>query len=224
MEMKRLMINKSKNTLLIVCVLILACTLLCACGNRPNKNGSKRAEDGRSYGGVITGEVEDKMETVFFDFTVSDATRYDTHQFQDGLYQAEEGNTYLVVTISITNTYDEDIAMSIADFTLDYKGNDSEDVITGYGKAEIGQDQFMDNIFTLKQDETITKSILYTVKNKKNYTLRYREYYEDDFKGDTFEVQLTPMKKDSQNTTTEENNTSENNTSESNTSENNTQE
>ncbi len=204
-----LMLKKSKNTLLLVCLLMITCMLLSACGNKPNKNGSRRSDDGRSYGGILSGEVEDEMETAFFDFTVLDAVRYDTHQFLDGLYQAEDGNTYLVVTISVTNTYEEDIAMSITDFTLDYKGNDSEDVITGYGKAEIGQDQFMDNIFTLKQDETITKSILYTVKNKKNYVLRYREYYEDDFKGDTFEVQLTPMKKDVKDSTKKEKNEEE---------------
>ncbi len=199
-----LIIKKSKNTLLLVCLLMMSCMLLSACGNKPNKNGSRRSDDGRSYGGIISGEVEDEMETAFFDFTVLDAVRYDTHQFLDGLYQAEDGNTYLVVTISVTNTFEEDIAMSITDFTLDYKGNDSEDVVTGYGKAEIGQDQFMDNIFTLKQDETVTKSILFTVKNKKNYTLRYREYYEDDFKGDTFEVQLTPLKKDVKDSAKEE--------------------
>ncbi len=196
--------DKMKYTFLMLSIFMCTCLLLSACGNKPDKNGSRRSDDGRSYGGVIVGEVEDEMETSFFDYTVLDAVRCDTHQFLDGLYQAEEGNTYLVVTIAVTNTYDEDIAMSITDFTLDYKGNDSEDVITGYGKAEIGQDRFMDNIFTLKKDETVTKSILFIVKNKKNYTLRYREYYEDGFKGDTFEVQLRPMIKDVKDSTKQE--------------------
>ena len=53
-------------------------------------------------------------------------------------------------------------------------------------------ESFMDNIFTLKKGESITKSILFTVQNKDNYTLNYTEYYEDEFKGDTFSVELTP--------------------------------
>lgn len=176
------------------CLCILCCSVLTACGNKADKNGSKISDDGRSYGGLIIGETGEKIETAFFDVTVEDAVRYDTYQFDDGLYQAEEGNTYLVVTLTIKNTYKEDIAMSITDFTLDFKDNEAKEIITGYGKADLKQDSFMDNIFTLKQGESVTKSILFTVKNKKNYTLCYTEYYEDEFVGDSFEIQMTSKK------------------------------
>ena len=194
-----------KRKIMLLSLLILCCSMLTACGNRADKNGSKISDDGRSYGGLIVAETGEKVETAFFDVTVEQATRYDTYQFDDGLYQVEDGRTYLVVTLTIENTYDEDIPMSITDFTLDYEGNKSKDIITGYGKADLNNPDFMDNIFTLKKGESVTKSILFTVKNKKKYTLGYKEYYEDDFTGDSFEIQLTPKKisTDKENTGTE---------------------
>lgn len=50
----------------------------------------------------------------------------------------------------------------------------------------------MENIFTLKKGESITKSILFTVDDKDKYTLCYSEYYEDKFEGDNYEIQITP--------------------------------
>ena len=78
------------------------------------------------------------------------------------------------------------------DFTLNYKGKEKDSVITGYGKADLNQDDFMENIFTLKKGESITKSILFTVDDKDKYTLCYSEYYEDKFEGDNYEVSITP--------------------------------
>ncbi len=195
-----------KRWIITFCLFILCCSVLTACGNKADKNGSKISDDGRSYGGLITGETGEKIETAFFDVTVEDAVRYDTYQFDDGLYQAEDGNTYLVVTLTIENTYKEDIAMSITDFTLDFDDNEAKEIITGYGKADLKQNHFMDNIFTLKEGESVTKSILFIVKNKKNYKLCYTEYYEDEFVGDSFEIQMTSKKisTKTENTTSEQ--------------------
>ena len=52
----------------------------------------------------------------------------------------------------------------------------------------------MDNIFTLKQGDSITKYILFTVDDKKEYTLCYTEYYEDDFKGNQIKIAIKPEK------------------------------
>lgn len=178
----------------MIAIALCCCVAFTACGNRADKYGSKVAEDGRSYGGVIPGEIGENMETAFFDVTVESAKQYDTFQFVDALYQANEGETYLVVTLTIENTYEEDIPMSITDFILDYEGNKSESVITGYGKADVNQEEFMDNIFTLKEGESVTKSIVYIVKDKKEYTVNYREYYEDEFQGDTYSIVVVPEK------------------------------
>ena len=50
----------------------------------------------------------------------------------------------------------------------------------------------MENIFTLKKGESITKSILFTIDDKDKYTLCYSEYYEDKFEGDNYEISITP--------------------------------
>lgn len=180
-----------KRLLIVLCLCTFCCGLV-ACGT--DKNGSKISDDGRSYGGLIRGETGEKLETAFFDMMVEGAEKYNVYQFNDGLYQAEEGNTYLVVTLTIENTYDEDISMSITDFVLDFEEKESEDILIGYGRANINQDTFMDNIFTLKKGEAVTKSIVYVVKDVEAYTLMYSEYYEDDFKGDSFAVNMIPKK------------------------------
>lgn len=169
---------------------ILACSvLLTGCGD---KNGSKHSDDGRSYGGTIEGAVKEVVHTAFFDVTVDQAEQNEVFAFQDGLYRAEEGNTYLAVELTITNTYEKDLPMSITDFTLDYEGNTSEDPLIGYGRSELLQEQYLENEFTLKQGESISGSILFQVKKMDSYTLRYQEYYEDGFHGDTMEISFTP--------------------------------
>ncbi len=183
-----------KTKIMTICLFLLCVGMLTACGNKADKNGSMISDDGRSYGGLITGDVGETIETAFFDLTVNEVSRYDMYQFDDGLYEAEDGNTYLLVNVTVKNTYDEDIPISITDFTLSFDGNKSKNVITGHGKADLKPDSFMDNIFTLKKGEEIKKSILFTVKDKKSYTLNYSEYYEDEFKGDKFSITMNPSK------------------------------
>ncbi|MGN0154572.1 MAG: DUF4352 domain-containing protein [Lachnospiraceae bacterium] len=188
--------------LAVICLMLVClCGLSTGCSGKKDENGSMKAEDGRSYGGLIKAQEGEKVSTAFFDVTIDSAERYDTYQFEDGLYQADEGNTYLVVTLTIQNTYEKDLPMSITDFTLDFDGNEEEGIITGYGKSDLNQDNFMENIFTLKKGESITKSILYTVADKEQYVLCYSEYYEDKFEGDSYEISLKPEVKSA---TTEE--------------------
>ncbi|HCJ07975.1 MAG TPA: hypothetical protein DHV96_06325 [Lachnospiraceae bacterium] len=177
----------------ICLALCCVCGMTTGCKQKPDENGSLKAEDGRSYGGTIKGNQGEKVQTAFFDMTVDPVTKNNTFQFEDGLYQADEGKTYLVVTLTIKNTYEKDIPMSITDFVLDYDGNKSEDAITGYGKADLNQDDYMENVFTLKKGESVTKSILFTVEDKDAYILKYSEYYADQFNGDSYEIKITPQ-------------------------------
>lgn len=193
-----MLLNKEKRymkkTLPVVCMMAVFCMLFTGCGAKKDKNGSVKAEDGRSYGGIIEAELGEKVSTAFFDVTVKEATKYETYQFDDGLYQADSGNTYLLVKVTIKNTYEKDLPMSITDFTLNYDGNKSKDIIIGYGKTDLKQDDFMENLFTLRKGESVTKYILFTVKDKKTYTLNYTEYYEDEFEGNKFRIAITPEK------------------------------
>lgn len=183
---------RSKGFLILLSIFVLGSMIFTGCGNRRNKNGSMLSDDGRSYGGLIEAEMNETVDTAFFDLTVEEAVKYNTYQFDDGLYQADEGMTYLLVKVTIENSYAENLSMSITDFVLDYEGNEPERIITGFGKSEIQQEEFMDNLFTLKMGESITKTILFTVEDKEEYVFQYVEYYEDDFEGDTFRIHMIP--------------------------------
>lgn len=169
--------------------LLLALT---GCKAKVDENGSMLSDDGRSYGGVIEANQGEMVSTAFFDVTVEQADKYDTYQFDDGLYQADSGNTYLVLKLTVKNTYAKDLPMSIADFVLDFEGNDSKKPVIGYGNTDLKDAEFMDNIFTLKQGESVTKNILYTVADKEEYSLGYTEYYEDEMEGDRFQIAVKP--------------------------------
>ncbi|MBR1866650.1 MAG: DUF4352 domain-containing protein [Lachnospiraceae bacterium] len=178
------------NRMLIGLILLVCCIWMAGCASGTDENGSKISEDGRSYGGTVEGTEGETVSTAFFKLTVDETRRQDTCSFADGLYQAVSGQTYLIVTLTIENTYEQDLSMSVTDFTLDYEGNEAEEVILGYGRSELDQPEFMEDVFTLKKGESVTGSILYMVPQKDAYQLCYREYYEDAFEGDQFVIAL----------------------------------
>lgn len=179
-----------------ICFMGLFFIMLTGCKDKVDENGSMMSDDGRSYGGVIEAEQGEKVSTAFFDVTVESADKYDTYPFEDGLYQADSGNTYLVIKLTVKNTYEKELPMSIADFVLDFEGNDAEKPVIGYGNTDLKDAEFMDNIFTLKKGESITKNILFTVKDKEAYFLDYTEYYEDEMEGNQFKIAMKPEKKE----------------------------
>lgn len=178
--------------IVMICLAVFCITVTAGCGKSKDKNGSMLSDDGRSYGGLISADMKEKVSTAFFDVTVEEAVKYNTFQFADGLYQAEAGKTYLVVKVTVENTYSENLAMSITDFTLDYEGNEAEKVIVGYGRTETGDVEYLENLFTLKVGESVTGYILFTVADLEQYTLGYMEYYEDKFEGNTYAITLKP--------------------------------
>lgn len=192
MEFKYVDKNRiNKKFLIIMVVSVLTFSSLMGC----TFHSGKKAEDGRKYGGLIKVKTGEVAETAFFDFKVDEAIKYDTFEFEDGKYEAISGETYLLVKVTIENTYEKDLPMSIRDFVLDFDGNQSKKLIAGYGKSDLKKDQYMDNVFTLKKGESITKSILFSVKDKDKYQLKYNEFYEDEFKGNTYSVDMEPTKK-----------------------------
>lgn len=197
--------RKRYGTILFVLILISGSFCLIGCSD---KDGSKKAEDGRRYDGTIEAQAGESVETTFFDITVEQSSKTNIFQFDDGLYQADNGKTYLEITLTIKNIYEKDLPMSITDFTLDFDGNPEDGIITGYGKADLRSEEYMENIFTLKKGESITKKILFTVEDKEEYTLRYREYYEDGFRGNQFLIHMNPKAESSSSSEQTESNSS----------------
>lgn len=178
-----------------MCMLAVVLFVFTGCTGKADENGSKVSDDGRSYGGIVDIAMGEKAATAFFDVTVDEAVKYDTYSFDDGLYQADAGNTYLVLKLTIKNTYEKELPMSITDFLLRFEGSDEEKPVTGFGNTDLRNADFMDNIFTLKQGESMTKSILFTVPDKEEYILNYTEYYEDEFEGNQFLLHVVPERK-----------------------------
>lgn len=181
--------NRYKIIITFLITVFLICNLF-GC-DKANKYGSRQSEDGRSYGGVIPVEPDEVSHTAFFDLTVDSVKEYTTYQFKDGLYQAEEGKSYFVVTFIIKNTYEKDLSMSITDFPMVCDGKE-ENPIYGFGKVDIEQEEMMDNVFSLKKGEEIKKSILYAVPDAETYQISYTEYYSDEFIGDQFYISISP--------------------------------
>lgn len=184
---------KSRKLICRMGMLLMIGVSMTGCKGKPDKNGTMISDDGRKYGGVIECSMSDGAETAFFDFKVEEAAKLSAFQFDDGLYKAPEGNTYLVLKVTISNTYEKDLPMSITDFVLDYDGNKGNEKIFGYGNSDIHDSDFMDNVFTLKKGESITKNILFNVKDKKQYQIKYSEYYEDQFEGNCYIVDVDPV-------------------------------
>ncbi len=166
---------------------------IAGCG-KINHNGSKQSDDGRSYDGLIEGKIKETQHTAFFDLTVEKIEYKDTCQFKDSLYEAEDGKVYMYVTLKLKNTYARNLSMSVTDFPL-FSDADKDNLIYGFGKSDISQDEMMDTVFSLKQGEEVTKSVVYVVSKDDFYRLKYTEYYEDDFIGNTFEIPLTESTK-----------------------------
>lgn len=179
--------SKIKKYICIFCVIICVYSLA-GCGTL-SKSGTQKSDDGRSFGGKIEEKYGDTAHTAFFDLTVEDVKTYETCQYKDGLYQAKEGMQYLIVTVTVKNTYVNDLKMSITDFAMQCD-EDEKNLIYGYGKSELTQEGMMENLYTLKTGESITKSIMYSVPISERYTLRYTEFYSDEFEGNSYYMDL----------------------------------
>lgn len=151
-----------------------------------DSNGTLVAEDGRQYGGHDDGGLNDTMKNTFFSFKVLDANIYSTFQVGEETYEPEEGFVYLVCKMEVTNVYDADIPMSIADFELNY--DDSSDIKYGYGNTDLQNEEFFDDEFYLAKGETVTKYILYNVPISDKYSINYEELWDDDFVGNSYTV------------------------------------
>ena len=59
---------KSKNIFCFLLLVFVLCSLF-GCG-KSNKHGSKKSDDGRSYGGLVEGTQGDTIHTAFFDSSI----------------------------------------------------------------------------------------------------------------------------------------------------------
>lgn len=129
------------------------------------------------------GRVEDTMETLFFDFTVNSAYLTDSYAG----YTPAEGNTLLVVDITVKNTFRESIEMYDTDFQAQW-GDDAEDAFaipittdmeTFTEVDPLGERQ-LPGTYQLAVDEERTGELVYEVPaGHVDFSISYLEQFVD---------------------------------------------
>lgn len=148
--------------------------------------------------GFANGFMGDTMRTAFFDYTVNSA--YTCSEYEG--YVPSEGNTLLVVDVTVYNYTASSVEMYDTDFQAQWSGQEESDyampityprtdlypntgvepvgdMLPGTYSVGIAQSQQGLLVFEVPAGET-------------DYSLSYLELYNDDSTGDTFFVYFTP--------------------------------
>lgn len=138
--------------------------------------------DGREYGKVYTFAQTDVMTTAFFQMKINSVNVVD--EIED--YMLKDGYTFMMVNVSITNTFGSDITMFNGDFAL----------LWGEGEDDVAHPDtdFVDVLpaeYNIADGETTTGNLIYIVpKNQMNFILEYCELWDDDFEGNTYNMRI----------------------------------
>lgn len=173
---------KRKLTLILSLLLVLA--LLMGCSTKKGENSEtpepSESEDSTEY---FYGYIGDTMRNVFFDFTVDEV-------WVSEEYMVAEGDILLDVTVTMTNTFGEDLLMFNGDFFLSY-GDGDEDYCFGSLPAGDDNPDNMPESWTLKKGNTITYHMYFEVpETSTDFYFVYVEYFENDTFGDYYCVQF----------------------------------
>lgn len=147
--------------------------------------------------GFAYGETGDKMRTCFFDYTVNSAYLTDSYSGRS----AGEGYELLAARITVKNLTDSDLEMYDSDFQLQW--NDSSDDAFTYsltfydeeGAAPLS-DEMLPGIYTLTKGESRTGLLVFQIPaGSSDFSISYREVFDDESTGDTFFVYFDAKKK-----------------------------
>ena len=106
-----------KKTLLALLLCVSAATLAGCSDDVKNEIQSQ----GRDYGQVYELNDGDTMSTAFFDMNVNSAALVND---VEGYVPNDEASRFLIVNVTVKNTFDKDIPMSYADFEVGFDGAD----------------------------------------------------------------------------------------------------
>ena len=174
-----------KRKLALVLALLLVLTLVMGCSSKKesdsNSSNQEGSEDSTQY---FYGYIGDKMSNVFFDFVVDEV-------WVSQEYPVAEGNMLLDVTVTMTNTFGEDMLMFNGDFFLSY-GDGDDDYCFGLMPDGDTNPNNMPESWTLKKGNTITYHLYYEIpETSTDFYFVYVEYFENDTFGDYYCVQFS---------------------------------
>lgn len=147
-------------------------------------NNTDAADDAgtedEKVGGVYELSPDDVMHSVFFDLKINSVDTAD--ELED--YVANEGYIFLIVNVSITNTFTEVDPMSYADFPVLWGEDEGcypdSDFSTAFPEE-----------YDIAVGETVTGDLIYTVpKDKEEVIMEYYDLWADGSQGDTFNMHI----------------------------------
>ena len=153
----------------------------------PSKTPAEGAlvdEDGREYDGYAYGDMGDTLYCAWFGFSVDQVEKQDSYLG----YTAQQGNTLVVTTITVENTFDEAITMFYDDFMMYWNNGEGEE--DGYAyPLEPYADELMSEQYQLGKGKTTTGKLVFEVPQETSqYCISFLEVYEDDFTGNLYEI------------------------------------
>ena len=148
--------------------------------------GTAIQADGREYGQTYTFESGELVETAFFNFQVNEVS---TAAEIEGYVPEDETNQFLVVNVTIKNTFEDDasIPMFATDFQLIWADLGDTGI---YPDTQFAEGQLPEE-YQLLKDESRTGNLIFIVPSDiTEFKLQYLEVWSDDFEGNTYFVNL----------------------------------
>lgn len=136
--------------------------------------------------GVVLGYLGDTMHSYFFDYTVNSARLTQTY----GTYTAAEGNSLLVVDLTVKNTGLSSIAMYDTDFQAQWNDT-AEDAFAMPIEDGLSEAQFPMEYELAIQEERTGELVFEVPSGNQDFSVSYLEFFSDDSTGDVFFVYFT---------------------------------
>lgn len=155
--------------------------MLCMVFAMAGCNGSAGRDSGKTFDAE---GYEQSLSTAFFDFQVNSAQMVSE---LDDYYPSDENNSFLVVNITVDNTFKDDssIPMFDTDFVLSWPALEGQTV---FCEDNFATDQLPEE-YEIFKGESRTGNLIFVVpSSQSNFTLEYLEIYEDEFEGNTYKI------------------------------------
>ncbi len=166
----------------LICLFFISAFIFSSC-SAANDAATAIQAQGREYGETFELNDGDTMSTAFFDMTVNSAK---IASEIDGYVPNNDTDTFLIVNITVNNTFDSDdpIPMSDADFELGYNGADES--LTIFPESEFASDQ-LPSEYQIEKDGSVTGNLIYVVpSDADNFRIYYYDLWDDDFEGNKY--------------------------------------
>lgn len=181
----------------LVLAVILAAGALTGCGSTPSDRPGYPNKDG-----YAEGRIGDTMHTYFFDYTINSAYLCDNYEGYSPTFSSN-ADALIVAEVTVKNTHNKSIEMYDSDFQIQWdEENAFEYPITLNFKSEYFKNgeaiakNMLPDIYELAVNESRTGVIVFEVPSGQNdFSISYKEYFDNDTTGDTFAVFFSVEKK-----------------------------